>query len=75
MLDQFGQNLADRFRMPDEVVPDDGADLVRMGSQIVPHDRLGRGAAVLRQHGSRRERCGGEDRGAKVDHESHRLSS
>ena len=49
MLDQLGQNLADRLGMFDEVVPHDRAHLVRMGGQIVPDDRLGRRAAVLRE--------------------------
>ena len=47
LLQDLRQDLPDRLRMADEIVPDQRPDLVGMGSEIVPDDRFGRGAIVL----------------------------
>ena len=75
-LDEFGQDLANRFRMFDEIALDDFADLIGMVCEVVPDDRLGFRALILGPNGVRRERCrSGDDGAAKQDRKFHRPTS
>jgi hypothetical protein len=75
-LDEFRQDLADRFRMLDEIALDDFADLIGVVCEVVPDDRLGFRALILGPNGVRRERCrSGDDGAAKQNRKFHRPTS
>ena len=45
--DEFGEDLADRLRVSDEIALHDFADLVGMGREVILDDRLGLGTLIL----------------------------